>query len=682
MKKAFFYGVLFCFLALFSNCAINPITDLANGNSKGDGVSQLAITLPEANSGKMVAQFTSLSNALNNRSFTVNFSGKKIIEAGFTLPADSYNITVSVLDTGNVLKYYGQSGEAVIVRQNGTSVVNINLVYVENGRVILRNKILYVLYGEVYLEEGIPAGSNVAVTAMFSNNTLDSSVTIEDGTFYLLIDSSYLNKTIKVKAETESLFGESELTLGKTNNYALIVLSAVLIAYVSPFGSHIYPYNTWAKAATNIQTAIDVVSTGGTVIVTNGVYNTGGVVAVGQLTNRIAILKPIIVKSVNGPEGTLIVGQLDPNSSNPTNGAPGPQGYVNGHGDAAVRCVFISNGGVLTGFTLTNGYTRTSNGMDMNGGGIWCASMGTIVSNCVVSGNNAYNYAGGIYCGNGTTVVNCRIKGNTAGIGSQPSYTAGKGGGLYCENNCLITGNIIENNCSFSAFGSAGGGGIYSRGTIKNCSIINNSANGYASGFGGGLYLEDGSVLNCIVMSNRSGAYAGQIGGGIYSGSSISIKNCLIVGNYACPGYGVGSGGGIAGGILENCTIVGNIAGNGVTIDYGGGHIETHPGLGGGAYGSILSNCILYSNQAAVGTNYYSCSLAYSCTMPLAPGVGNITNDPQFVNFASGNFRLQNTSPCRNTGLNLDWMNTAKDLDGSSRIMGGIVDRGAFEVIE
>ena len=92
---------------------------------------------------------------------------------------------------------------------------------------------------------------------------------------------------------------------------------------------------------------MDAATNGCTVLVTDGVYDLGG--AVGpcvvtnystdySLMNRVCIIKPITVKSVNGPESTIIKGQ-------------GPLG------DSAVRCVYLASGASLSGFTLTNGFT-------------------------------------------------------------------------------------------------------------------------------------------------------------------------------------------------------------------------------------------------------------------------------------------------------------------------------------
>jgi hypothetical protein len=120
-------------------------------------------------------------------------------------------------------------------------------------------------------------------------------------------------------------------------------------------------------------------------------------------------------------------------------------------------------------------------------------------------------------------------------------------------------------------------------------------------------------------------------------------------------------GGGVSEGLLYNCTLVGNSAAG-----------------GGGAAWSTLRNCIVYDNSAPDGPNHSECAVAFTCTTPLAEGLGNIDMAPAFVSPAAGNFRLSSGSPCINAG-HTSYVTTPTDLDGRPRIVGGSVDMGAYE---
>ena len=94
--------------------------------------------------------------------------------------------------------------------------------------------------------------------------------------------------------------------------------------------------------------------------------------------------------------------------------------------------------------------------------------------------------------------------------------------------------------------------------------------------------------------------------------------------------------------------------------------------------GSTLHNCIVYGNTAEFKPNHTNSTFTFSCTTPDLGGMGNITDDPQFVDTAAGNFRLQSNSPCINRGNN-DYVEKEFDLDGNPRIAYGTVDMGAYE---
>jgi hypothetical protein len=137
------------------------------------------------------------------------------------------------------------------------------------------------------------------------------------------------------------------------------------------------------------------------------------------------------------------------------------------------------------------------------------------------------------------------------------------------------------------------------------------------------------------------------------------MSNCLVIGNTAQT-----DGGGAFGGSLVNCTVVSNSASQ----------------FGGGINTVSAYNSIILFNVASGGAvnNYRTGTLSYCCTAPGPGGVGNITNDPGFVNLAGGDFHLQSNSPCINSGNNT-YVTSATDLDGNPRIVGGTVDIGAYE---
>ena len=281
--------------------------------------------------------------------------------------------------------------------------------------------------------------------------------------------------------------GVSEGTTMISATLAGVIGSAVLtvqsrlslIHYVSLSGAHVSPFTNWYTAATNIQAAVDMAVDGDTVLVTNGIYTTGGRVVYGALANRVAIAKPVTVRSVNGPAMTIIQGA----------------GLV---GDSAVRCAYVGTNAVLMGFTLTNGATHSSGDYDRErcGGGVWCESSG-VLSNCVLTGNSATEFGGGAYNG---TLNNCTLTGNSASYGGGGAY----GGTLY---NCTLTGN------------SASYGGGACDGTLYNCTLTGNSAS-----YGGGAC--DGTLYNCTLTGNS----ASSSGGGAFYGT---LYNCIVYYNDA-----------------------------------------------------------------------------------------------------------------------------------------------------
>jgi hypothetical protein len=495
--------------------------------------------------------------------------------------------------------------------------------------------------------------------------------------------------------------------------------------YVSWSGTNNYPFTNWPDAATNIQWAVNAGTNGDTVWISNGTY---------VLTNQITINSNITVAGFtnNGPvivdgnnlnrcflfaasrTGTLanlfitrgyindcgggayVYGGVVRDcifSNNVSVGYYGGGLEVNAVGQALVqRCIFIGNtaylgGGMyIQGSSILDQCRFLTNTAMSEGGGIYAGDGKSVITNCVFISNVASNRGGGVRLENGTSSATnpCLMMFCTFASNVVLNSASGYGGGIYVNrswiiSNCYFSNNIATNN----------GGGIYLiEGTVlknsviaRNRTLIETSAN---SG-GGGIYMGGNAtvVQECIIEENMAGYW----GGGVFMFAS-TLRNCLIRNNIASGASG-GSGGGIRFSsdtipYVCNCTIVSNYA-----KTYGGG---IYNGVG-DSYYSFVENTIIYGNTCgtAAYSNYYNTSTKsiYSncCFAPamsaVYTNVNTVTNNPLFVESASGNYRLSRESPCVNAGANRDWMTNAVDLDGHGRIdrFSGIVDMGCFEYL-
>jgi Immunoglobulin I-set domain/PKD domain len=322
-----------------------------------------------------------------------------------------------------------------------------------------------------------------------------NGVPIEDGTPYNSAQTTNL-----LCGSVGELVGSSYQVV-VSNAFGMItsvVAQAAVHCVDARSTSPVAPYSTWTSAATAIQDAIATAQAGEWVLVTNGLYATGGKSMDGVITNRVTLDKSVTVQSVNGPGATFIEGN---------GGTNGP---------AAVRCAWLTNGAILGGFTLCGGATRAIDNPpndSMIGGGVWASSTGATVLNCVIATNLAAYEGGGAYKAG---LYDCTLIGNHA-VGSGRAGVgiggAGTGGGAYGCNltNCIITCNFAD---------QMDGGGTTSC-NLYGCALTKNST--YMSG--GGAYR--GTLLNCTISGNISAGYGGY--GGAVAGAT--LINCVSYAN-------------------------------------------------------------------------------------------------------------------------------------------------------
>ena len=147
-----------------------------------------------------------------------------------------------------------------------------------------------------------------------------------------------------------------------------------------------------------------------------------------------------------------------------------------------------------------------------------------------------------------------------------------------------------------------GGGGILidaSSGTVRNCTVVENTAE---YGAGVGVYFGASATLtNCIIRRNSATISAG----GVQSvfNSTMTMTYCTIVANSA----GETGGGGVCGGhssmSMIHCAIVGNTAGK-----YAGGLFNDNTPM-------TLSNCTIWGNSAGQSGGGMTCYDGASATV-------------------------------------------------------------------
>ncbi len=325
----------------------------------------------------------------------------------------------------------------------------------------------------------------------------------------------------------------------------------------------------------------------------------------------------------------------------------------------------------------------------------------TIAQNLTIIGNGVNetiidaNHTGRIFTVNASITLNLE---NLSLINGDLTSVNGNGGAILNYGEVTLTNCTIENCQAFN------GGAIFNTGIyhLENTSLYSNVSTNY----GGAIYdeafarAEQPFIESCHFAGNS----AGNDGGAMYNdgwggNASPLVFNTIFSGNYATDDGGVvynNGSYGISSPTYINCTFVSNQAVNTGGLLFSYGHLGTSQ--------ASFSNCIMWNHIATTDSTFakHSASIIIDhCLInnTLCPSAADCNENggmiyaqnPLFMEEADeaaptrqGNFKLQANSPAINAGSNEplienNLIDGSEDDNTQNRIMGGIVDMGAYE---
>ncbi len=476
------------------------------------------------------------------------------------------------------------------------------------------------------------------------------------------------------------------------------------VTYVSLTGRDEWPYDEAAKAARNIQAALDACARGGEVRLAAGTYGVAcGQDAVAEYLLNIERAVSLVGLGANARETVIdcedarMGVRLANGGASITNltiarsassGSATTRGYaLSVHGGTVDDCV-VTGGKAKAG---TNG----ESGVFLIDGAVM---RGSVIENCV-RGDDAWTAQGPTLLALKSAFIDRVVVTNNNWHGSGHGGTVTLNGGDVVMRDSLVENNWMQysynNDYATAGVSVANGAKLYSTKIIRNTFY---SAAAQCSG--AGLVVESGDcvVEGCMIVSNKvvdlgyeyitSVAGVASKRGAVIRNSIIAFNSCNLANNSMRT-----SAGGVImsedGADLRNCTIVGNtcvetnncgvyISGGAITncIVYGNGSITNDAGTV-----SLMSGYGLGGEGYLAGDlNFVGGEIGYSCFPVVVAGKGNTAGDPKFMDPASGNFRLKSSSSARNKGDSTGYSRIDDlDLDGNRRWVGKSVDMGSYE---
>ncbi|MBQ3388987.1 MAG: hypothetical protein IJG60_07230 [Thermoguttaceae bacterium] len=248
-----------------------------------------------------------------------------------------------------------------------------------------------------------------------------------------------------------------------------------------------------------------------------------------------------------------------------------------------------------------------------------------------------------------------RVFGITAGTADNPVRLAG----------LTITGGAVA---------EGNGGGIQVSGgslTMTDCVVTGNTAR-----TSGALDLQNGSatIVNSVLTNNSASGDGGAVQN--YNGT-LNAVNTLFANNSARDGGAIVNW--VATMTMTNCTVTGNRAdrSGGAVWNYGDLFINNSVVLGNS--GTENGPDICHAGYGQTGLNS-SLWVSANCSGEITANgcLEYVEGTPLFTDAANGDYTLVSGSVAINAGNN-DYVTVSTDLAGNDRIVGGIVDMGAYE---
>jgi hypothetical protein len=270
------------------------------------------------------------------------------------------------------------------------------------------------------------------------------------------------------------------------------------------------------------------------------------------------------------------------------------------------------------------------NGVATDGAGLNVAANSTLnLSDCLLSGNVASNFGGGVYNYGTLRVSDCTVTGNRASWG----------GGIENRATLAVTDTTFITNTATS-----GGAGAETYGgtvTVARSAFINNIAyDGSTIGTGGGFQSDPGTgnvlFTNVTFSGNRADGPADDGGGALMSyGGTLYLTNVTMLNNFAAPhGGGISTAAGYPTTIyFKNSIISGNTVGSGTAKDLYGTFNSQDYNLIGTLSGATLTGATTHNSIGQPpGVNTLADNGGSTSTFALLPGSLVVDFIPNGVN--------------------------------------------------